>query len=215
MHIDLFEPLQRIDRLQQLLQVGQRQVDVQRHQVGQACRVVDVVDHLHDIIRQRLAVGKGYLQQGIQALHQRLGYQALFHEFPHQFAMGQDEGGFLDQGGNPDPGDPFQGCLCPAVGKTLNLGYLADAADLVEIRGYLPAGVAFQLYQRHQVIEVNRLVERSHFIAGQEERKTMYGKATISLSGKRGTVSGILINISVIRRILFLRSWEWGNRVQE
>ena len=56
MHIDFFQTLQRVGGLQQFLKIGHRQIDVQCHQIGQAGRVVDVVDHLHDIVRQRLAV---------------------------------------------------------------------------------------------------------------------------------------------------------------
>ena len=132
-HVDLFEALQRVDRFQQFLQVGQRQVDVQRHQVRQAGRVVDVVDHLHDIIRQRLAVGEGYLQQGIQALHQGVGNHVLFDEFPHHFTAGQGDGCRRLCFQNPQAVEPLQGYLEFAIADLLDLVDPAEGADFADL----------------------------------------------------------------------------------
>ena len=96
MHINFFKPLQRINRLQQLLQISHGQVYIQRHQVRQPGRVVDVINHFHYIVRQGLAIGERDLEQGIQALHQGIRHQVLFHKLPHNLAVGQGDlaGGF-------------------------------------------------------------------------------------------------------------------------
>jgi len=130
--VDLFQPFQRVDGLQQFLQIGQRQVDIERHQIGQPGRVVDVVDHLHYVVRQRFAVGKRDLQQPDQRLHQRLGDQPFFSKFPHHLHLDQGEGRALLQFTQPDPVDPLQGDLVAAARHLLDLGHPADGADIVQ-----------------------------------------------------------------------------------
>jgi len=130
--VDRLQPLQGVDGLQEQLLVVQRQVHVERHQVCQASRIVDVVDHLHHIVRKGATVGEGDLQQRGEARHQGLGDQALFHELPEHLQPNQGGRLLPRQLLKLDPGEPLQRHLDTAVIQVAQPGDAAGGPHLME-----------------------------------------------------------------------------------
>ena len=175
-HVDLLEALQGVDHLQEGLEVFERQVDVEGDQVRQAGRVVDVVDHLHDIVGERFPVGEGDLQEGVEARYERLGNHGLFHELPHRLDPGQDDRGFLYDGLQPDPCNTFEDGLGASVGELLELVHLADGPYLVQRGEHVAGWLSPELDEGHHVAEHHAFLEGGHFGAVQVEGKDHVGK---------------------------------------
>ncbi len=179
--IRLFQPLQRVEVLEHALLFirGQRQVD--RHQVGQAPRFLDAIDHLHHVAGQGATVGHGNLDQGIDALHQRLGNQGPPRLLLEHLDTPDHEGLLAHKVHQPHPLEPLDGQLAAALGE---LDQLLDAAGGADVLDILRTIFAAPAKHADQVALAESLVEQGHLVFANVDWKHHEGEDDLVLEGK-------------------------------
>ncbi len=223
---DLAQARHRVELLEHHLRVGELELEVARHQVGEAARVVEVGDDHHHLGRDGLAQLHRFLQLLAHAAHQCLDLERSLRQrlVGELLDLRLQEGLALGQVDDARAHHALHQDADAAVGQLEHAGDAGDGADVEQVVRLGVLGGAVALRHQHQqpvlgerpVDGLNALLARhrqrqddereEHHVAQRQHRQQVGQLRGFVAGGGRGLFGAHLVGSLVCP---WVRPWAW------